>query len=96
MKVWQYNKKLGENSYGLNKYFIYLIILIVAVPLSVFFIYLTLSMMAFGPNTPAYVSIISPELFLVMRWGLVFITFLIFFIIIPLAIYRVFKSKRLI
>lgn len=80
----------------MNKYFVYLIILIVAIPVSVFFIYLTLSMMAFGPNTPTYVSIISPELFLVMRYGLVFIAFLIFFIIIPLAIYRVFKSRRLI
>lgn len=96
MKMWQKNKKPSDNSQGINKYFIYLIILIVAVPISVFFIYLTLSMMAFGPNTPAYVSIISPELFLVLRWGLVFITFLIFFIIIPMAIYRVFKSKRLI
>jgi len=93
---WHQNKRSSDHAQDINKYFKYLIILIVAVPIAVFFIYLTLSMMAFGPNTPAYVNIISPELFLVMRWGLVFITFLIFFVIIPLAIYKIFKSKRLI
>jgi len=96
MKWWRRNKNSRDQSHGINRYFIYLIGAIVAIPISVFFIYLTISMMAFGPNTPQYVSIISPELFLVMRWGLVFITFLIFFIFLPMAIYKVFKAKRLI
>jgi len=93
---WSNSKGYKKPKFNFNQYFVYIIIAIVAIPISIFFIYLTLSMMAFGPNTDLMVSIVSPELFLVMRWGLIFITALIFFVFLPLAMYRVFRGKRLI
>lgn len=91
---WNRTKNKLSGSYG--NLFILMMLGIVGIPIATFFIYLTFTMVAFGPETSAILKETVPLLIQVMMYGFIFITAILFFIIIPLGIYKSLKNKRLI